>query len=465
MSVPGIKCSLVTVILLFNIVIQKILAQYEPPTPTVEPLHPKGLRMSIPDDNGISLVAYHVKFNEDFYGLEAGTIARDIIKRKNGRWTYEDRTTRLKRGDKLYYWIHVVYDGLGYNLLDQQYDVNEFYNYDGTIVNEGNISCATPAQTRIFNTTSEEQTICPGQMIFEETFDFLNTNRWTVQQHFPSAPDYEFVVYMNNNDNVEVKDGSLHIRPTFTNDKYGDNYIKNGNLTLEKCTGRSTSDCKRQGTGWSILPPIISGRLNTKSSFTFQYGHIQIRAKFPHGDWLYPLITLESTTEYEETSVLYFDIIVAQSNGNPFLKLQDGSDMSGHVLLGGARATKIQYPIEDNRVNLPKKTATDLWSDNYHVYDLKWKRGKITLMVDGEQYGEQIVPTLHDTPVYINIGLAVGGYTTFLDGSVSNKYSKPWGNVEAKALYSFYSAADKWRPTWTNSDTGLHVDYIKVWAV
>lgn len=101
--------------------------------------------------------------------------------------------------------------------------------------------------------------------------------------------------------------------------------------------------------------------------------------------------------------MLYFDIIVAQSNGNPFLKLQDGSDISGHVLLGGAHATKIQpLPIEDNRLNLPKKTATDLWSDNYHVYDLKWKRGKITLMVDGEQYGEQTVPTLHDTPVSRN---------------------------------------------------------------
>ncbi|KAF3426124.1 hypothetical protein E2986_13772 [Frieseomelitta varia] len=407
------------------------------------------------DEDGISLVAYHVKFNEDFYGLEAGTIARDIIKKKNGRWTYEDRTTRLKRGDKLYYWIHVVYDGLGYNLVDQQYDVNEswplifclldFYNYDGTIINGGNIPCATPAQTQIFKTT-EEQTICRGQMIFEETFDFLNTNRWT---------DYEFVVYMNNNDNVEVKDGSLHIRPTFTNDKYGDNYIKNGNLTLERCTAENTLDCKRHGSGWNILPPIISGRLNTNTG-TFKFELNSLAAI---------VITLESTTEYKETSVLYFDIIVAQSNGNPFLKLRDGSDMSGHVLLGGAHATKIKLPIEDNRLNLPKKIATDLWSDNYHVYDLKWEKGKITIMVDGEQYGEQTVPTLHDTPVYINIGLVVGGRTTFPDGSVSDKYSKPWGNVEAKALYHFHSAADSWQPTWTNSDTGLHVDYIKVWAV
>ena len=40
--------------------------------------------------------------------------------------------------------------------------------------------------------------------------------------------------------------------------------------------------------------------------------------------------------------------------------------------------------------------------------------------------------------VYINIGLVVGGRTTFPDGSVSDKYSKPWGNVEAKVHSDFY---------------------------
>lgn len=65
-----------------------------------------------------------MKFNNDFEGLEAGTIARDIVKVRNGRWTYEDRTTRVKKGDIIYYWVHVVYDNLGYNLLDKQYVVN-----------------------------------------------------------------------------------------------------------------------------------------------------------------------------------------------------------------------------------------------------------------------------------------------------------------------------------------------------
>lgn len=81
------------------------------------------------DEHGISLVAFHVKVNEDFDGLEAGQIARDILKVRDGRWTYQDRHTRLQRDDMIYYWIHVVYNGLGYNLIDQSYRVTGKFNH------------------------------------------------------------------------------------------------------------------------------------------------------------------------------------------------------------------------------------------------------------------------------------------------------------------------------------------------
>ncbi|XP_076173187.1 gram-negative bacteria-binding protein 3-like [Ptiloglossa arizonensis] len=110
---------LILIFVFLSNVALKNLAQYVPPKPIVEPLYPKGLRMSIPHEDGISLVAYHVKFNEDFQSFEAGTISIDILKTRNGRWTYEDRTTRHKHGDIIYYWIHVVFDGLGYNLFGQ----------------------------------------------------------------------------------------------------------------------------------------------------------------------------------------------------------------------------------------------------------------------------------------------------------------------------------------------------------
>lgn len=85
-------------------------------------------RLYFLDAAGISLVAFHVKFNDEFVGLEAGTIARDITRVTNGSWTYYDGTTKLEKNDTIYYWIHVVYEGLGYNLVEQEYRVTgKFY--------------------------------------------------------------------------------------------------------------------------------------------------------------------------------------------------------------------------------------------------------------------------------------------------------------------------------------------------
>jgi hypothetical protein len=104
---------------IFLVNIQEFCVAYTPPTATVERLHPTGLRMSIPDEPGISLVAFHIKINDHFDGLEAGHIAKDILNPRNGRWTYEDGHTRLNSGDTVHYWIHVDYRGEGYNLVNQ----------------------------------------------------------------------------------------------------------------------------------------------------------------------------------------------------------------------------------------------------------------------------------------------------------------------------------------------------------
>jgi hypothetical protein len=64
-----------------------------------------------------------VNVNKELNGLEAGQIARDIIKPKNGRWVYQDDRLRLNIGDVLYYWLYVQYEGLGYQKLDQTWKV------------------------------------------------------------------------------------------------------------------------------------------------------------------------------------------------------------------------------------------------------------------------------------------------------------------------------------------------------
>ncbi|XP_076238711.1 beta-1,3-glucan recognition protein 1 [Calliopsis andreniformis] len=448
--------------------------KFAPSTPTVEPLYPKGLRMSIPHQDGITLVAYHVKFNEDFRRLEAGTIAVDIIKTTNGHWTYEDDTTELVKGDVIYYWVHVVYKGLGYNLLDKHHVVNVFYNRDGTPVNGGSTTSRTdtciPSETNVIeiDTTGVQSTrrnLCSGQLIFEENFNSLNQSRWTVIERFSDAPSYEFNVYMNDPDIVNVKDGNLHIKPILTSNKYGREFVMSGSLVLNGCTEKFRPKiCEQSAFGSYILPPVISGSINTKKSFAFLYGRVQVRAKFPRGDWIYPIITLESMQTSTENKMVFRKILIGYSNGNPTLTTSNEEDISGHVLSAGTHEIDAsQNPDIHN--HFPRTTSTSLWSDDYHLYEVQWKNGQISVIVDGVTYGLQNVLEHFDTPVYINVGVAVGGHTSFPNLCRSGSYEKPWRNAAVKALYNFYQAQSNWLETWQRSDIGLHIDYIKVWAL
>ncbi|XP_078044957.1 beta-1,3-glucan recognition protein 1 [Augochlora pura] len=461
------------IVVLSIFLFDRICGQYVPPTPTVEPLAPSGLRISIPHEDGISLVAYHVKFNDDFYSLEAGAIAVDIIKPRNGRWVYQDRSTRLKVGDIIYMWVHVVYNGLGYNLLDQQHEVTEFYNANGTIAgppHRGDGSCKQTSDTKVYTRDQATQkltrnNVCAGQLIFEENFDRLDTNRWKIVERFSTAPNFEFVVYKNDEENVHVRDGNLYIKPTLVKQKYGLTFVQEGTLRLDKCTAEiDSSDCSRVARGWSILPPVISGRVNSKPSFNFLYGKVQVRAKLPSGDWIYPVITLENGASSNGTSFCSF--VIAQSFGNPLLVTTEGKDIGSKLLQGGAYLTVLEnYNLQDNRLNLPTKVSGSSWSDDYHVYEIEWKRERVILRVDGADYGEQQVPSMFDVPVYINLGVGVGGFSLFPDGCRSGSYLKPWRNKAVKVLYDFYTSDHLWLANWGQVDKGLSIDYIKVYAL
>lgn len=57
---------------------------------------------------------------------------------------------------------------------------------------------------------------------------------------------------------------------------------------IYSCSSSIPEECQQQASSFHILPPVISAKLITRNHFHTQYGIIEIRAKFPEGDWLYP---------------------------------------------------------------------------------------------------------------------------------------------------------------------------------
>lgn len=59
-------------------------------------------------------------------------------------------------------------------------------------------------------------------------------------------------------------------------------------LYYNSCTNDQWFGCERQGTPTHIINPVRSARVRTINSFSFKYGKLEVIAKMPTGDWLWP---------------------------------------------------------------------------------------------------------------------------------------------------------------------------------
>lgn len=93
---------------------------------------------------------------------------------------------------------------------------------------------------------------------------------------------------MADDENSYAKDSKLYISPTMTVDKIGNDALENGHIHLNDCNDANPANCDRQAGGNKIINPVRSARLLTEKSFSFKYGRVEVIAKIPEGDWLWP---------------------------------------------------------------------------------------------------------------------------------------------------------------------------------
>lgn len=159
------------------------------------------------------------------------------------------------------------------------------------IINGCKPSCTSIVVNNQLN--KPKSNFCSGDLIFNDDFDELDKSVWKLENSMGiGGGSKEFQWYVNDDRNAYVDDGILHIKPTLTSDEYGEEFLYTGKVEIppNECTSSIFNGCNKTATLNDIINPIRSVRMNTYNSFSFKYGVVEIRAKMPSGDWLFPAL-------------------------------------------------------------------------------------------------------------------------------------------------------------------------------
>ncbi|EDW19790.1 gram-negative bacteria-binding protein 1 [Drosophila mojavensis] len=471
------------------------ICPYKVPAVKVDPLE-IGFRVSIPDDHDIKSVAFNVNRNRNFTGFEEGQFTGQVREPQDARWQYDFERVPLRAHDTLYIWTSVQHGNAIFRDQSQTFQVCQLHGAhlpadclkkpnlqkDTTgmdiAVNRESPSCTLHLQSETVMSPSPNHPLCKGQLIFEEEFDQLNESRWLHDVRVPlDSTDAEFVLY---DGKARVLNGQLIIEPKLWSSYRPDLHITSAQLDLsDRCTGthNKQKECVLLTSGPLIMPPVVAPRLSTKESFAFKYGRIEIRAKFPKGDWLVPLLLLQPLMEaYGQTGYESGQLRVAMIRGNQHLRLPHGKLIDGRTVFAGAVLSTEASQREDFMVQQRRSVH---FGDNFHLYSLVWSSQGLRFLIDGQEYGKILTgfaesnlnPSWRrggpmapfDRMFYITLGLSVGGFGDFVDKLRTSSFEKPWINKHPQAKLNFWQSQDQWLPTW--KQPALLVDYVRVYAI
>lgn len=356
-------------------------------------LHPRGFEIGVRHEEGMSLMAFHGSINRPVSARSAGTWNKDITTVTDGYYTFRDMGTKFNIGDRLYFWLYVVYNGLGYHLEDQHYEFrgDEFINQGITFEDSGE-EAATQANNNFsprqeapqsqgqnpnqdaecrksISLVNGKRDFCAGAEIFFDSFGgySLNADKWVVEKRIAGAPDYEFVYYSNHS--ISTGGNGLKIEPKLLTDVFGRRQLRR-DLIVPDCTSQSDSvDCKyiRALTN-DHPPPIVSSQISTNGKFSFLYGRVEILAKLPRGSWIFPQIWLQPQGflyEKKDYKAGQIRIVTIDNNSGNQVTVEQG------IILAPEEPLRSRF--------MTQKKLTDLkpnWDQEFHKFVLEWKPGE-----------------------------------------------------------------------------------------
>lgn len=160
--------------------------------------------------------------------------------------------------------------------------------------------------------------------MYQDDFKTLDTNVWHHEVQLDGFGNGAFDWTTTDSKNSYVDEDGLHIEPTLTNETTSittDQLFANYTLNLFKdgsCTSKSNSSCRitSDPEKGRMIPPVRSARLTTKGSKTIRYGRVEVVAKLPKGDWLWPAIWMMPEDDVYGSWPRSGEIDIMESRGN-----------------------------------------------------------------------------------------------------------------------------------------------------
>lgn len=128
------------------------------------------------------------------------------------------------------------------------------------------------------------------------------------------------------------------------------------------------------------MNPIRSARLRTAESFSFKYGTVEVRAKLPTGDWIWPAIWMLPKDQLYGTWPVSGEIDIMESRGNVGYPKESGGgpETIASTLHWGPYFAANQYMKTHETYSLDNGT----FADDFHIFGLYWSEDELYTYVD-----------------------------------------------------------------------------------
>lgn len=335
--------------------------------------------------------------------------------------------------------------------------------------------------------------VTQSKLIFEDNFTTFNMSTWRHDITLAGGGNWEFQLYDNNRSTTFVTNNTLNIRPLLTSNKIGENNVRAGytmdvwgGSPADYCTQNNFYGCSRTSDGNHYINPIMSGKVTTVNSFKVKYGRVEVKAKLPKGDWLWPAIWLLPVhNEYGEWPASgEIDIMESRGNVNYPREFGGGPETIGSTLHWGSDFFTNQWKKTHAEYSLPGGKS---FADDFHTFGLYWDSKTLYTYVDNDTNRVLVVDHSNtsywersgitdrenpwqysknknapfDTEFYLIINLAVGGTAGYFKDGIA---AKPWSDNSQRASSEFWDNKGQWYPTWSNAST-FQISSVKVWDI